>query len=375
MRFTKKKTLFAILIFLTIANLYAQHDYYVKDGKTTFVLKIYDKGDDANSKFCIVKQNKKDEIKFSPDEIEEYGLKNGKIYISKTINISNKAEKVFLQRLTEGKTTLYYYKGEKNKLFFIEKDSSSLIYLPKTGADNKNYKTTLYNYTKSCNEAARYVKLVSYKKKAFTRYIENFNNCTNKPLPFFKYGVIVGYELNKPFLSKNSHEEDLKSIDFKYQGGFIFGAFIDNPLIKYDISLHIEGYLSQNNFSYATPSLDMLVSTTSISFPILLRYTYPSYKRHFFLNAGGVFTYNIKNENILYHTSIINNKVSLSEKYKNTLISDTQLGFSLGGGIQISIDYKRSVFIELRYSNLFNLEYAPDMLNNNIFHLVTSVNF
>ncbi len=363
-----------MVFFLSVVGLYAQQDYYIVDGEATFGVKIYDKGDIVNSKQCIVKQSKKKNIEFSPNDIDEYGFKNGKVYFSKIIHISNKTEKVFLQRLVVGKTTLYYYKDKENKLFFLENDSLSLVQLPPISSNNISFKSALQTYARSCSDVAKSAKLVSYKKKPVTRFIENFNDCTNRPLPFFKYGLLAGYELNKTYLSLNSNDEDLKAFDYKYHGGFIIGAFIDNPLIGNDISLHLEGYFSQNNFSYATSNLDLLVNTTSLSFPILFRYSYPSFKKHFFVNAGGVFTYNIKNENALYQSNKVKQRIYLSQKYKNSLISETQIGFSIGGGMQIRIDYKRSLFVELRYSNLFNFEYSQDMLNNSIFHLMTSVN-
>ena len=62
-------------------------------------------------------------LKYTPYEVNEFGFKNGRIYISKYI-YPDSIQKVFLERFKKGKATLHYYRNKGGKIFFLEKETT-----------------------------------------------------------------------------------------------------------------------------------------------------------------------------------------------------------------------------------------------------------
>ena len=69
----------------------------------------------TNAQFIMVKSGDM-ETKYTPDQITEYGFKDGPVYKSKNISVSGQPKRVFLERIERGKLTLYYYTEEGLKL-------------------------------------------------------------------------------------------------------------------------------------------------------------------------------------------------------------------------------------------------------------------
>lgn len=94
--------LFLIVFFPILA--FGQNEYFSTDSITSTGIKLIDGGDLINSKLCQVKKGDKI-IEYTPYEVKEFGFKDGRVYVSKEIQVSDSTIKVFLERLYEGKTT------------------------------------------------------------------------------------------------------------------------------------------------------------------------------------------------------------------------------------------------------------------------------
>jgi len=336
-------------------------------------LKIVDNGDYLNSQYCAAEKDKKI-INYFPYEVNEYGFNDGRIYVSKKIEIDNTVERVFLLRLVNDKTSLYYYKGKNLTTFFLEKDSTTFIELPKYNLNNQknDFHKDLAEWTSGCPYIQDATKLVSYNKKSMTKLIKNFNSCKPLPFPIFRYGILFGIGTNK----LENYSSDI--FDYKYQTAYIPGIFIDYPLDMSNFSLHTDLFYEKNdyNYSYNQPSYDinMMVNTTSINMPVLIRYTYPSMKLRPFVNAGFIFTYNIINNSKLItstpsnHSDIVGTNID-----ENPRISKSQIGLAIGCGVEYKLNYKHSLFIEFRSNNIFSL-HTTEVLNKTEFQLITGVN-
>jgi len=341
-------------------------------------IQLKDEGELVNAQFCQIVKGEKI-IKYTPYEIREYGFKDGRVYISYDVIVNETKKKVFLEQVVKGNISLYYYKGKTRKIFFIEKRKGELVKLIKRIGENgiNDFHDQLRVVTNNYDLAADATYLVKYNKKSLTKFIEGFNKEDLQLYPFFRYGVLVGYSGSKLFVPSYMSKERMSRFNFIYESSFTFGMFIDKPLISY-FSLHMELYYNQFRYSYYSGKddidTDFLGNTSSLSMPILLRYTFPNKKIRPFLNIGGSIKYNLKNESILYEAMINQSIIEIEDVSKEKYISNLQLGFSLGGGLEYKIGRKNSLFFDIRYSYLFGLSKNKTLEISEV-NFTTGINF
>jgi len=326
-------------------------------------------------------------IKYSPYELEEYGFKNGRSYISKDIQIADLSKKVFLECLQKGKATLYYYKGKNIQTFFIEKDSMPFAELPKHNPQNIKYSKQLLNITKDCPEVTDACKLAAYSKKSLSKLFERYNNCELKPFPHFKYGIIIAYVNPRVTLSNEKKYEVpfipvtnnyLEYFDYTNDGSFSSGIFMDYPILVSDYSLRIELLYSRHEYSYnesiEDKDLDLTANYSLINIPVLIRYTYPSNNIRPFVNIGFNASYLIKKETLLYESTIETNTLNINTTDLNSLFGSYLMGYVIGTGIEHKLRLRNSLFFELRYIHQYGLD-NPKSIQLDGFNLLTGINF
>lgn len=348
--------LFSFLLVFIIPNIMiGQNGYYVTDSSAVYGLKIYNGLEKDNSKVCrAIRQN--DTLSLSPYDITEYGT-SGKTYVSKTISINGKEQRVFLEQMVKGKISLFYYNGNDGRVFLINKDSSGLINLPKYDKITKsNYKEILSNYIGDCEYTRENLKLVNYAKQPLKQLIENHNECIFKPFRFTKYGLEFGYEINKLQPAFTHSSDYIEKFDIGYQKLLLFGVFIDKPILSTKLSYHLSIYYSQinnsyketyENIDYENIDLDFKYKSKSLSVPLLLRYSLPYNKLHPFINGGPIIRYDFKNEG----------KILLSSGVQKDIVAKTPnqsfaIGFSAGIGLDIKLIQTNSLSLEIRYTDL-----------------------
>lgn len=354
---------------------FGQNEYFSTDSSTFAGIKLIDGGDLINSRICQVKKGEKT-IKYTPYEVKEFGFKDGRVYISKEIQIADSSKRVFLERLNKGNTTLYYYKGRGIRTFYIQKDSTLFVEIPNQNNAGKDYSKQLINLTKDCPNVLDACKLVSYNKKSLFKLISRYNKCELKPFPHFKYGLLIGYEFLK-LIPSNEEINDLAYFNYKPDGSFSIGLFLDNPISVSDFSLHNELLLSKHGYSYNklvdNKDLDFVANFTTLNIPLLLRYAYPSNKIRPFINVGIKGTYFIKNKTLLYETTINETTIEINDTEITSMISDFQLGYVIGGGLEYKLNYKNSLFFEIRYCNQYN-QGSVEFQGNSAFSVLTGIN-
>ena len=364
-----------IVVFSPILS-FGQLEYFSNDSSRSIGINLIDGGDLINSRLCQVKQGNKI-IKYSPDEVKEFGFKDGRVYISKEIQFADSSRRVFLERLYKGKTTLYYYKGKGAKTFFIEKDSTLFVEVPKQNTAKEHFSKQLLKITDDCPNVSDACKLVNYNKKSFSKLIARYNQCVIKPFPHFKYGFLLGYEFSR-LIPSDKQNGDLKYFEYKYDGDFSIGVYADNPILESDFSAHAELLFSKHGYSYNklvdNKDIDFVANFTSIKVPLLVRYTYPSNKIRPYINVGFVGTYLIKNETLLFETTIKENTIEIDDPHITSLINDVQFGYNIGGGIEFKLNLKNSLFFELRYDNLYGAG-DSEFRGTSAFNVFTGISF
>jgi hypothetical protein len=355
---------------------FGQSEYFLTDSLTSVGIKLIDGGDLINSRLCQVKKGKKT-IEYTPYEVKEFGFKDGRVYVSKEIHIADSLKRVFLERLHKGETNLYYYKGKGIKTFFIQKDSTLFVEVPKRNTAEEDFSKQLLNLTKDCPNVKDACKLVSYNKKSLSKLMARYNQCELEPFPHFRFGLLISYEFSKLIPSEEKNE-DFEYFDYNYDGSFSIGLFIDNPILASDFSIHTELLYSKHRYLYNkfinNNDIDFVANFSSINVPLLLRYEYPSNKIRPYINIGVVGTYHVKNETLLRKTNINETTIEINDAEITSMINNIQLGYAIGGGLEYKLNYKNSLFFELRYNNQYN-QGGYEFLGTSVFNMITGMNF
>ncbi|HNX65364.1 MAG TPA: hypothetical protein PKH02_00700, partial [Bacteroidales bacterium] len=217
-----------VFLFLMPYLVSGQSNYYVRDSVSSAGVKMIEGTDLSNSSVCLVINGDKTEG-LTPEQISEYGYKNGRVYFSRKIQLGDTIKAVFLERLVKGKTALYYYKGPGIKEFFLEKEDGTLESLPVN--DKNSFHSALSDALSDCPVIAEYSRKATYSKRSLSELITGYNRCAPFALHTFKYGVMLGYQAAKLVPSSNYADKSLDFINYKYEGSFAFGAFMDRPIM------------------------------------------------------------------------------------------------------------------------------------------------
>jgi opacity protein-like surface antigen len=361
----KFKFIFLTLLFVGLSsNLHAQGDYLANDSTMKAGITLVNSSERNNAQFINQKIGDT-RVKYTPEDILEYGFKDGTTYFSRVINVDGIQKKVFLEQLQKGKITLYYYTEKDISLYFIEKEDSSLIEL-----NAHNFRNVIREKTDPDSWIQEQTGAVKFRKPSLEKLFSIYNQTVRKPLPFVRFGVIAGYN-SANFQTSSFINNFLEGSEFNPSSSILIGTFMDIPLNMTYFSMNIGINYSKNGFTYSTVSpqseIDILINTTSLDFPFLIRYTHPSEIWRPFINLGGNLTYHLKNENKIYESLIYQNTITINEKNINSFVSNNMLGYSVGAGLQYNLSLKKILSVELRYSSMFG---TNNTLNKNQFNVL-----
>ena len=369
-------------------RLSAQGYYIATDTSMSMGAKVMDGGDLLNARFCRVL--KEDEIIiYSPFEVKEYGIKDGSVYVSKKIMVTDSSRQVFLERLAEGKTVLYYFKDTNLTTYFLENERKGFVEIPRNAPENADltYRDILNDLTLDCKYVADASRLVKYQEKSLTRYIETYNSCKPKAFPFLKYGVFAGINfssivyipgIGNQYLS--TENKYFKNADFKYDPGLVFGIFIDQPIKATDFSFHPEVYFSKNeytsNYEMDTNTIDVMINTSAINIPVLFRYAVPTAKARPYINAGLIYAYQFKQQFEIYTTPLDGGTIEDENPEMPAPVVTNQLGFAAGTGLEVDLTCRLRLCLDIRYTLLYGLRVSgQESYRKNEFHIVAGISF
>ncbi len=172
-------------------------------------------------------------IQYTPTSIREYGLKDGSIYrsftLDRTLNPSD-ISPIFLKVLIErgGDLSLLVFRNaEDQEFYFLETRDGNVVYIPQN-----NYRTFLNDYAPNCEEEfskTNFSKL-QYTTRDLSKYVNTYNRCFDE-----------SYEDDYSYISD-------KTIEFGVYVGTGFG-FIANPNYTLDSPDFIMGLSIQKETS------------------------------------------------------------------------------------------------------------------------------
>jgi hypothetical protein len=330
----------------------------------TFGLKIIDQGKIKNSEFCRVDYGNKF-TDYSPDEIMEYRINDKQVYRSFPIAGYDLEKRYFLEQIIQAKVDIYFLKqkGGAVRYFLTEHDSSSLVEIPR---EKEGYTSLLGKYLKDCDKEVDIFEKLKINRYSLERFFHKYEKCFKvdkgnisvsenkkiivKPSPGIKYGISLGFteSILSPVLTGDVVY--LSKDDKIFSRSFSFGASADIPILNGNLSLHPEINFKKTgaskSYSSSVNDYNMVINYSSISLPVLLRYTILRKKISPYLEAGTLFSRAIKNESQIYTYTYSGNNVFINPDDTH-LLSSNLIGFKAGIGIISGYGSKYSWFADV----------------------------
>lgn len=351
------------LIALAVASYnlsFSQNSYIKMDSAIIVGVKLLD--EKKNNAKYISRNYKGKLIKYTPYNIQEFGLENGQIY--RSLKIGGMDSLYFFEQLSSGLYNVYYLpKKISSTVFYITKnDSIPLTRLPKL---RKEYMPFLREYVKNCPRALENVKHVRMTKSSMGRFFNDFENCANSHLPTVRFGLHMGINLVRFFPS--AEDKLLSAVDFSNLSGYHVGLMVDFPIGKsnysFSTAMTLYGYKGSTVFDQGEVTYDLVANQWRIAIPLLLRHTFYSMKTSPFIEGGSVLSGKVMDRTSLYSYHVNGDNIFIN--LNDTPIQDYQAGVSIGAGLISKYSSNLSLQFSFKYNKLFSLQKQRESLNVN----------
>ena len=93
---------------------------------------------------------------------------------------------------------------------------------------------------------------------------------------------------------------------------------------------------------------EVVMNILSAKAPLLLRYTLPSRQWRPYVNLGATAVWNFENSSDVFQFTRNNDVILISRPSDQELVTDTEIGFTAGIGIQYPWNYRERIAFELR---------------------------
>ena len=359
-------------------KLFSQSGYFVRESMIQAGVKPVDQGARKNAREMVIDYKTRTE-RFTPEEISEYGFPDGRVFLSRVISVDGRPQRVFLERIGNGKLDLGYFAGSDGDRFFLERPAegptavrssglppgqqpeSSLIELPEKDGQEGAFRSLLATYTSDCDQVAEALKVVRFNKKSLTAFMSRYNTCSSRPMPIARFGVTAGGSFTqvghlRPEL------EGMARTGFNHDPALVAGLFADLPFLADGLTFHPEILYSENSWSAHSEkqiaTFDFLISTASLQVPLMVRYTLPLVRWLPFVNLGGTLTRHVRNDNTIYRTTVDNGLATITMTTGAALTARDMAGYAVGGGVQYALDHRHSLFLEIRHNGSYPFQHS-----------------
>ncbi len=367
-----KKNIFFITFILLITTISSKSQIYIRrDSAISYLNKIVDQIDAENSVRCIVKTGEKLTI-YTPDEISEYKLEDSRVYVSREIIYNGEPRKFFLERLVDDSISLYYLKTRTKKMFFVEKETDTLIYI--TCNNKKEFQKQLIQVTADCNNTKIAINHIKPHKKKMQKFISLYNNCFAKPFPYMNINIYMGISNSKIYCNQNKVENIKNKILKADDIGVTYGISVDKPINMSYFYWHTQINYSQTNFYTYSNNIDMFINLRSVTIPLSIKYVYPARKIRPFGYLGAVYLHNINYSHTAYSSYSVNNSVYFDNLNIKNLLPTSEFGYTVGLGMLHFANKNNRLFYEFRINQLFN-NIVDDYYNHREYYFVIGYSF
>lgn len=359
------KRLFLITFFFSsLFHTNAQTRYIFKDGREVTDCKIQGSTEKENCLRMFEWRAGKYTV-HKPDDIKEYHIGKRKSYYSMPIAREDTTVMRFVRKIVDGETRLYcYYSGQYN--IYIIQNADTAVQL-----NRKDFKEGLSQVLSACPEKTEeIINNLQDNYYFLKKVVRQYNNdCRFTPINLKRVGFFAGTNLiintNPAYYMPASPGERMN---------LTFGAFSDVPIDASNFSFHGEIFyrgiqlkksdeILYDKYHQDEPDIvDTIVYNSyfkqhSLNVPLMLRYYFPFNSVRPFVNAGIQMSLNLTKNS--YDSSVFYRRDLESPMneliFDNNVYSMIQPSFLFGGGLAFKLDKNRMVYLECRYSKLFDL--------------------
>ncbi|HAA10397.1 MAG TPA: hypothetical protein DCE41_01380 [Cytophagales bacterium] len=223
------------LLGVTPALAQNQEAYIVRDGSMKSGVDIprvsFHLYSNSVSLYPTVVHQSNDLVTYSPEQVEEFGLPSGEVFIAHTVPTTQ--QKVFLQRLMKGEKEVYLYYTAKNTftVYLKEKDGQPEP-LPN---DPEEFIAALENKLAACPYLNEQIQHLRYNYPSLKTFFQNYEACREVPVPHNRLFLSGGSHINQYFLPEartslvlgrsTSNFQAAAGVELPLLGGAISGVF------------------------------------------------------------------------------------------------------------------------------------------------------
>ncbi len=340
---------------------YGQSSYVELDTIKYLGAKILDQGKKKNALSCKWQKSIDHFEVLTPFDVYAYSTGDEE-YVAKDILINGKEDRLFFEKLSSGKLTLFYIQNNGSH-FYIEKDSVLLELTKRDVNGKKQYKETLREWCPDCEYTNDFLKRTRFSYYYLKRFAKRYNKCQEIYRPI-RFGVTGGWDF-----TGYTTLQDAWNIRQSPTGRFLtFGAFFDVPLLQSNISIHSEILYSKQAYSFTDVvqgySREYIANIEAYHLPVMLRYTWWKNRWAPYLNIGGTWSHYSRLESS--RISLVLTNSVLTTNREELELSPSKLAANGGGGVWYKISKRNAVFIEAR------MTYHPDWY---VFNVFAGINF
>jgi hypothetical protein len=316
---------------------------------------------------------------YSPDEVTKYRIKEGLEFVSREISVSNTVTRVFLELVTEGRSTLYYYLDEKRGYFFLEKEAGELYLIPENeGKKDDSLNDFLVKISSDCPAMAEIAGSARYNRVYLTKFVETYNECRPMSFPEISYGVLLGFSMKRLVPSQNNSDPYLEYFDLTSVPAFSAGASVKIPIALSGASFQPELFYSNHKFLYKAGAenteFELSGELNALKMPLMVRFDFLNKKLRPYVMAGIVLEYNLRHDFTLSQIPAAEGGTVMPDRDYSLYIKDFMKGIGAGAGIEFRLTRKQSIVLELRYDYLASVS-AGSFINNSGLSLMTGFSF
>src|SRR5688572_9769045 len=180
----------------------SQDSYIATDSSMNTGMKIMEGGAKDNAQFIRVNVNGKI-VRYTPDNLQEYGLKDGGSFHSFNISSNGVEKGYFFERLFKGRYSIYYLPDNmgSSTFYITPNDTIPLAGIPR---EKDQYINFLVDYVRDCPLAVKNAAHIKMTKNGLVRFFMNYENCSKSHMARFRYGINAGMAIVKFTPGNNS---------------------------------------------------------------------------------------------------------------------------------------------------------------------------
>jgi len=334
------------------------------------------RNNDKNSKKCVFRKDLKTEVQtYSPGEIKEYRISNGKYFVSREVVIKERKEQFFLEYMVDGITDLYYYWNE-GPHYMIEKKNGEIFELTNEEKsviiDGKEHLHKTHSYTgwlkvifQDCPQIFPMIdkaplenkSLIQITKK-YHEYVCDDDKCIiyENTLPFLKVKIAPFVSVGYSTFKIGSDQEFPSSYGPKVipSAGFLLKINFPKWNEKFAILFgnefqSIRFQKKDNPLLLNTPAVrEASISSSDIKTTFALKYTYPQGKIKPSFQVGYC-NHSLLNWEVKSHAEATYNGYTRIYDYSKGTFVKRLKGVSIGPGCEFKALGNKIGFIDLLY--------------------------